>query len=182
MKHLKLAILVTAGLLTAAAAAQAQETKAPEMPKPGPEHKRLDYFVGNWHSEGEMKPSPWGPGGKMSGDDKCAWMDGGFFVVCHSEGNGPMGKMRGLGVQGYDAAAKKYTWNGFNSMGENERATGTVAGNTWTYTNESMMGGKPIKGRFVIVEKSPTSYDFKFESSEDGTTWGTVMEGKVTKK
>jgi hypothetical protein len=181
MRHLKLAILATAGLLTAAAAAQAQEKKM-EMPKPGTEVKKLDYFVGNWTSEGEMKPGPWGAGGKMTGDDKCSWMEGGWFVVCHSDGKSPMGRMTGIGVMGYDAARKTYTWNGFNNMGENEKAEGTVAGKTWTYTNESMMGGKPMKGRYTITETSATSYDFKMEGSEDGKTWNTLMEGKVTKK
>ena len=181
MRNWKLAILVASGWLAAVAAAQAQEKKM-ELPKPGPEHKKLDYFVGNWHSEGEMKDGPWGPGGKMSGEAKCSWMPGEFFVVCHDEGVGPMGKMHGLGVMGYDAAAKAYTWNGFNSVGENEHASGTVEGKTWTYTNESMMGGKPMKGRYTMVEKSPTSYTFKFEGSGDEEAWSTLMEGTVTKK
>ncbi|MGH9368108.1 MAG: DUF1579 family protein [Thermoanaerobaculia bacterium] len=181
MKHLKLAILAAAGLLTAAAAAQAQEKKM-EMPKPEPEHQKLGYFVGNWHTEGEMKDGPWGPGGKMSGESKCSWIPGGFFVLCDDEGTGPTGKVHGLGVLGYDAAGKAYTWNGFNSMGDNDHARGTVEGKTWTYLNESMMGGKPMKGRYTIMEKSPSSYTFKFESSPDGKAWSSLMEGTVTKK
>ncbi len=180
MKHFKLAILVTAALLTAAAAAQAQEKKM-EAPKPAPEVQKLGFFVGNWTSEGDMKPSPWGPGGKMTGMSHCSWMQGGFFVVCHEEGSGPMGKMNGLGVMGYDAAAKGYTWNGFNSMGENEHAVGSVDGKTWTYTNESMMNGKLMKGRYTMVETSASGYDFKLETSEDGKTWNSMMEGKVAK-
>jgi hypothetical protein len=181
MKHFKLAILVTAGLLTAAAAAQAQEKKM-EAPKPAPEVKKLGYFAGDWTTEGEMKPGPWGAGGKMTGTSHCSWMQGGFFLVCRDEASGAMGRMHGLGVMGYDAASKTYTWNGFNSMGENEHASGSVEGKTWTYTNESMMNGKMVKGRYTITETSPTSYDFKMETSEDGKTWNAMMEGKVTKK
>ncbi len=180
MKHLKLAILVTAGLLTAAAAAQAQEPKM-ETPKPGPEHQKLGYFVGKWHSEGDIKPGAMGPGGKMTGEDDCHWI-GGFFVACHSTSAGPMGKVTGLGVMGYDAAGKTYTWNGFNSWGENEHATGSVDGKTWTYTSESVMNGKPMKARYTIVEGGPDGYTFKFEGSQDGgATWLTIMEGKVTR-
>jgi Protein of unknown function (DUF1579) len=181
MKHLKLAILATAGLLAAAAAAQGQEKKM-EAPKPAPEVKNLDYFAGHWTSEGEMKPGPWGAGGKMTGDSHCSWMSGGFFLVCNEDVSGTMGKMHGMGVLGYDAGSKSYTWNGFNSMGENEHAKGAKDGKTWTYTTESMMGGKPMKGRYTMVETSPTSYDFKMETSEDGKTWSPMMEGKVTKK
>jgi len=181
MKHLKLAILLTAGLLTAAAAAQAQEKKM-EPPKPGPEVQKLGFFAGDWTSQSEMKPGPWGPGGKMTGTSHCSWMAGGFFLVCHEDVSGAMGKVTGLGILGYDAASKSYSWNGFNSMGENEHATGSVEGKTWTYTGESVMNGKPVKGRYTITETSPTSYEFKGESSEDGKTWNAMMEGKVTKK
>jgi hypothetical protein len=93
-----------------------------------------------------------------------------------------MGKMHSMGVLGYDAAAKSYTYNGFNSMGENEHANGSVNAKVWTYTNESVMNGKTMKGRYTMTETSPTAYDFKLETSEDGKTWGAMMEGKVTKK
>ena len=129
-----------------------------------------------------MKAGPWGAGGKITGDSHCTWMSGGFFLVCTETGTGPMGKMHSMGVLGYDAAAKAYTYNGFNSMGENEHANGSVDGKTWTYTNESMMNGKMMKGRYVMTEASPTSYDFKMETSADGKTWSSMMEGKVTKK
>jgi hypothetical protein len=186
MKHVKIAILLASGLLTAAAAAQAQEKKAEEkkmeMPKPSAEHKKLGYFVGDWRTESDVKPGPWGPGGKMTGDSHCTWMPGGYFVVCHENASGSMGKIQGIGVMGWDAGAKQYTWNGFNSMGENEHAAGTHEGASWVYTTESMMNGKAIKSRYTMTEKSPAAYDFKFETSEDGKTWSSMMEGKVTKK
>jgi len=31
------------------------------------------------------------------------------------------------------------------------------------------------------VEESPTAYTFKYETSEDGQKWNTMMEGKATK-
>jgi hypothetical protein len=189
MKHLKLALTASC-LLIVAFAAQAQEKKMEakadakkmEMPKPAPEVKNLGYFVGDWTSEGNLKPGPWGAGGKMTGASHCAWMPGNYFVVCNETDSGAMGNMHGLGVLGYDPATKMYTYNGFNSMGENEHAAGTRDGNTWTYTNESMMGGKMMKGRYTMTETSPTGYEYKLETSEDGKTWTSMMEGKVTKK
>ncbi len=71
MRHIKFAILVVAVLFTAAVAAQAQEKKM-EAPKPGPEVKKLGYFVGSWKSEGELKENPFGmPAGKYASTDKC---------------------------------------------------------------------------------------------------------------
>jgi Protein of unknown function (DUF1579) len=164
-----------------AATSSAQEKKSMELPRPGPEHAKMGYFVGKWHSTGTLKPGPWGPGGAMAGDDECSLMPGGFFVVCNSEGTGPLGKLRGLGVLGYDAETKVYTWNGFNNMGENESAQGTVSGKVWTYRGENSMGGKAFQTRYTITEGSASSYDFKAESSENGTNWTTIMEGHVTK-
>ncbi len=40
---------------------------------------------------------------------------------------------------------------------------GTVQGKTWSYTDESMMGGKKVKSRVTINEVSPTEYTFKME-------------------
>jgi len=53
------------GVLLAATAAFAQM----DIPKPGPEVKKLDYFVGHWTSEGNVKPGPMGPGGKFRMED-----------------------------------------------------------------------------------------------------------------
>jgi len=175
------AVAAALGLAGLAAIAAAQEKKGMEMPKPGMEHQKMSYFLGKWHSTGTLKPGPWGPGGAMSGDDTCSLMPGGFFVVCNSEGSGPLGKMNGLGVMGYDAEKKVYTWNGFNNMGENEKAEGTVSGKVWTYRGENSMGGKKLQTRYTMTEASASSYDFKAESSENGTTWTTIMEGHVTK-
>src|SRR5262245_59022983 len=73
------------------------QTPAPAAAKPGPEHERLGYFVGKWTTEGEIKPSPMGPGGKMTSTDTCEWFDGHFSVVCHSTGKSPAGPSKSVG-------------------------------------------------------------------------------------
>src|SRR5215510_1218484 len=67
-------------------------------PKPTAEHKRLGYFVGTWHTEGEMKPGPMGPGGKTTATDRCSWFEGGFAVVCQSDGTSVGAPMKGIGI------------------------------------------------------------------------------------
>ncbi len=170
-------VLALAVLLVSAGGLLAQ---APPMPKVGPEHKRLGYFLGQWSSEGEMKKSPFGPPGKMSFKERNEWLPGGFFVVSHSEMKGPMGEGKGLSIMGYDADAKVYTYSAFNSMGMTESSKGTVQGDTWTWNSETKIAGKPVKSRFIIKELSPTAYTYKWEVME-GKTWSTTMEGKTTK-
>jgi hypothetical protein len=41
--------------------------------------------------------------------------------------------------------------------------------------------GMKMKGRFTMKVTSPTTYDFSYEVSQDGTKWTTGMDGKATK-
>jgi hypothetical protein len=176
MKHRTLSLSL--GVVAMAGIAFAQ---APEAPKPGPEHKALGYFAGKWTSEGEMKPGPYGPGGKMTSQDTCEWFSGGFQLVCRSQGKGPMGPMTSMGVLAYNPQDKAYTYYGIDSMGTSELAKGAKSGKTWTFTSKSYMEGQAFNSRYTIVETSPTSYTFKWDTSSDGTKWSTMMEGTTTK-
>jgi hypothetical protein len=169
--------LVSAAWLVLVAGALAQT----EMPKPGPEHKKLDVFAGSWTLEGDMKPTAMGPGGKMTESEKCEWMEGGFFLVCHTDFKTTMGNGSGISVLGYSGEEKGYTYREFNSWGEFEDSKGSVEGETWTWTSDEKMGAMTMKGRFTMKVTSPTSYTFTFEMSEDGAKWTTVLDGKATK-
>src|SRR5947209_7763797 len=116
--------MMLVAMLVVAAAAMAQM----EMPKPGPEHKRLDIFVGSWSLEGDMKSSSMGPGGKMSETEKCEWMEGGFYLVCHADYKSTMGNGVGLSVMGYSNDDKTYTYREFSSDGEFVDARGAPNG------------------------------------------------------
>jgi hypothetical protein len=169
-------ILASAVVLAGSAVAQM------EAPKPGPELKKLDMFVGSWTLDGTMKPGSMGPGGTMTENEKCEWMEGGFYLICHSEYKSSMGNGVGLSVMGYSTEAKAYTYREFNSFGEFDDSKGSVDGDTWTWTSDEKMGGMTMKGRFTMKMTSTTAYTFVFDMSEDGTKWSTVMEGKASKK
>jgi hypothetical protein len=168
-------MILTAGLILAATAA------AQEMPKPSPEHKKLDMFVGSWTMEGDMKPGVMGPGGKTTENEKCEWMEGGFFVVCHTDYKTTMGDGSGMSIMGYSADDKTYTYREFNSWGEFVDAKGSLDGDTWTWVNDEKMGNMTMKARFTMKVASPASYNFSYETSPDGTKWALVMDGKATK-
>jgi len=175
MRH---AAMILAGWMLFVAAAMGQM----ETPKPAPELKKLDLFVGTWTLEGTMKPGSMGPGGSMSESEKCEWMDGNFYVVCHADYKSSMGNGTGLSVIGYSTDDKAFTYSEFNSMGEFEDSRGTLDGDTWTWTSDEKMGGMTMKGRFVMKITSPTSYTFVYDMSQDGAKWTTMMDGKATKK
>ena len=154
----------------------------PETPRPAPELRMLDYFVGTWTVDGEMKPGPMGPGGRFTATNHVQWMDGRFFLVTNSEFRGAMGKGVETAYMGYDSNDETYTYDSFNSLGEASHARGRLDGDTWTWLSETRVGSQAMKGRLTIRMRSAALYDFKFEVSTDGTTWSTVLEGKDTKK
>jgi hypothetical protein len=172
-----------AGILLAAWLAVAAVVPAQEGPaKPGPEHKKLDVLAGSWTVEGDIKPNPTGPGGKMTEDEKCEWMEGGFFLVCRTDFKSSMGNGYGMGVMGYSSDDKAYTYHEFNSWGESMNSKGAVDGDTWTWTSDEKMGDKIVKGRFTMKMTSATAYNFTYEMSPDGAKWSVVVDGKATKK
>ena len=149
---------------------------------PAPELKKLDYFVGTWTMDSDVKPGPMGPGGKSGGTVKNEWMDGDYFLVGHTTFNGLMGSGTETAYMGYDSAKKAYTYDAFSSMGMHESATANVDGDKWTWLFDENMGGMTMKGRFIMKIVSPTSYTYTFELSPDGSSWNLFMEGKATKK
>ena len=179
MKTRTMSLVLSGSLVSALVLAVPQHT---EVPKPGPEVKKLDVFAGKWKGESEMKPGPWGPGGKMTSEDECKWLEGGFVLECHGDASGAMGKMKSSMALGWNPEDKAYKYMGWDSMGMMGTATGSVSGNTWSYTGEEKMGGKMIKSRYTIVVTSPTTQTFKWETSDDGgKTWKMAAEGKSTK-
>jgi hypothetical protein len=171
------------GLVVGFSVAAVAQTPPPAPPKPGPEHQKLGYFVGKWTTEGEMKPSPMGPGGKITSTDTCEWFEGHFAVICRSEGKNPMGPTKGVGILGYSTEEKVYTYYGVenNPMTMASVPKGTVQGDTWTYTDEGLMGGQKMKTRVTIKELSPTEYTFKMEMAGPDGKWAPMMEAKSTK-
>jgi hypothetical protein len=172
-----LAMIFSAWFLLAATALAQME-----MPKPGPEHKKLDMLVGSWTLDGDVKPGgDAGPGGKTTETEKCEWMEGEFFVVCHTEYKTTMGNGSGVSIMGYSADDKTYTYREFNSWGEFVDAKGSLNGDTWTWTNDEKMGNMTMKGRFTMKMTSSTSYNFSYETSPDGAKWTLAMDGKAAK-
>lgn len=180
MKRISFCFLCILLFTTVLAVAQGPQA----APTPGPEVKKLGYFVGTWKSQGELKPGPMGPGGKFTETSHCEWMPGQFFLVERTDISGAgMGKIVEVAYLGYDPLGKSYTYDSFNSMGESDHAKGNVQGDTWTWSN-AVPGpnGQNMKGRFTITVTSPTAYTFKFEiAPESGGDYSTILEGKATK-
>ncbi len=151
-----------------------------QTPKPSPELKKQDFFVGTWRLEGMTKSSPFGPGGqKFESTEQLEWMPGGFFLLARSYSDE---KLAEVTVIGYDSDRKVFTHTSFKSSGETELWRGTAEGDSWVWTKDEKIGGKLFEDRLAIRKKSSNSYSFVVEMKPaDGDTWSTVAEGTGTK-
>ena len=149
----------------------------PAPPKPGPEHKKLEYFVGKWTVEGEIKANEFVRAGKTVSTETATLGPGGFYVESRNEGQ--LGTR--LAIIAYDSHAKVYTSYYASSVGFVGTATGTVNGNTWTWMVEDKYAGKSIKGRTTITMLSPTESTSKYEMADGKGGYTTIVEGKATK-
>ena len=150
----------------------------PAPPKPGPEHKKLEYFVGKWTVESEIKANEFVPAGKTVSTETCTLGPGGFYVESRAEGGQLPTR---LAIIAYDSHAKVYTSYYANSVGLVGTATGSVNGNTWTWMVEDKFAGNVIKGRTTITMSSPTQYTIKYEMAGEKGGYTTIVEGKATK-
>ena len=149
----------------------------PAPPKPGPEHKKLEYFVGKWTVEGEIKANEFMPAGKTVSTETATLGPGGFYVESRNESQ--LGTR--LAIMAYDSHAKVYTSYYASSVGLVGVATGSVNGNTWTWMAEDKFAGKAVKGRTTITMLSPTEYTSKYEMDDGKGGYTTILEGKATK-
>ena len=167
------AVILSCGF-TALSLAQAP----PEPPKPGPEHKKLEYFVGTWKMEGEIKANPYMPAGKSVTTGTSTLGPGGFFLESRGEGeNYPTTHA----IVAYDSHAKVYTEFYASSAGLVGGGTGTVDGNTWTWMLEDKWFGQAFKGRTTVTVKSASQFTVKYEYLDPNGSYVTISEGTATK-
>lgn len=155
--------------------------QTPTAPKPGPEVKKLAIMVGKFTNEGELKAGAMGPNSpaqKATGADDCRWAVGGFGVICNSSAEVAGMKSTEVAIVYYDPASKRYHYHSVDSAGDIDNATGTVSGDTWTWTGESIMGGKSMHSRFTMKVNSKDSFDYTVEAGDSESPMQTVMTGK----
>jgi len=165
----------------ASLSAMALQAETP-APKPGPEHQKLNVWVGDWTYETEAQATPLGPAGKSAGKMTVRPILGGFFVEFRGEEAGPAGPIQWVEVDGYDALNKTHAWNGFGSDGSVSSVTYSFDGTTVKYSGTVTLGDKQYKLRGTAVFSADfSSWNEKREISADGKTWIPNFQTKATK-
>src|SRR5215510_6903462 len=144
--------------------------QSPTPSKPGPEHQKMAAFLGKWSFEGQAQASPYGPAGKLTSVDTFAWLPGNFFLEHQWDSKQGGTPIIGREIVGYDSASKTYTSRFFDNAGNTGSLKATVNSNTWTWTADSVVAGKPLKERGTVVITGDTITS-KWEYSTDGSKW-----------
>ena len=152
-----------------------------EMPKPQPEHAKLNFLTGKWVGEEKILPSPWDPQGgpATSKVEARTDLDGFNVIMDYVETRNGQIAFRGHGVFGFDCNEKVYTMHWFDSMGANATpvAKGRLDGNRLVFTNQTPMG----QGRYSYEMQGEGRYRFTIENSQDGKNWAMFMDGQYKK-
>ena len=170
VKAIALIVALGIGLSVLPGPTRAKDAKVPESPaallkalaeagKPGPEHKKLEPFVGSWSLTVKLWTDPNQPPAEAKGTVERKWILGGRFVQesakvqCHGK------SFEGLGLLGYDRAQKKFTavWAcGLCGTMSHGLATCNDSGTRFECTKEECcpLSGQKIKGRDEILVES----------------------------
>lgn len=151
-------------------------------PTPGPEHKKLEIWVGDWTYETVAQASPLGPASTFTGKNTARPILNGWFMEFRGEDKGPSGTTQYTEIDGYEAADKRYRWTCFIGDGSVQDFTYTIDGSKVAYSGvvDSNNKSYPIRGTIILAADSSSGVD-KREISADGKTWKPLWECRMTK-
>lgn len=153
-----------------------------DMPKPGDAHKKLHGLIGQWSGPETLHPSPWDPtGGPATATVTNRAILGGFAVVQEYEQRRKgVPSFSGHGVFWYDADKREYVMTWWDSMaGTGGEYRGQFDGDVLTVGAPMPQGAGHSRASFDM--RTPGSYAFAMEISQDGTTWQPSMSGRYRK-
>ncbi len=155
------------GLVALAVRARADEARSIPTPdavlkalaeagKPGPEHKKLQPFVGDWTFTLKLWTGPGQSPAELTGTVERKWIMGGRFVQETVKGEYGGKSFEGMGLWGYDSARKKFTVVrvcGLCGTISNSLATYSASGTRFECATEECcpLSGEKIKGRDEVI-------------------------------
>lgn len=154
-----------------------------EQPRgPGPDHKRLEIFVGTWHMEGQQYAGQFGPAAKVTAVNTYEWLTGGFFLVHRLEGHMDDHDMACIEIIGHDASSQSYPTHAFYNDGNAKVWQLRERGGTWTLTGDWQKAGESLNVRCTTVfSDADHTMTANWDYSIDGSNWQRFMDAKATK-
>jgi hypothetical protein len=144
-----------------------------EAGKPGPEHMRLQPFVGSWTVTARLWTDPNQPPAEIHGTAERKWVLGGRFVQESLKGEYEGKSFEGVGLLGYHPGEKKFTRVGacgLTGVLSNSLSTFDPAGNKFTCATEECctVSCQKVKGRNeTVIESNDKIVVNVFKTIED---------------
>jgi hypothetical protein len=156
-----------------------------EAAKPGPNHKLLEWFEGEWQAE--VKDLSPGMESSDKGTLTCKMVYGGRFLSMDYDGRFHGKFFRGGGMWGYNNTDKKFESSWADSMGSMiSYMTGTVSADKKVFTLSGDMtdptAGKKISQKEVITITGKDTYKQEFFMGEQKVMEISYTKGKAEKR
>lgn len=147
----------------------------------GPEQKKLNVFVGTWHTTGEVAANNAASALRIDFTDTYSWYSGGFFLI--HDANGTIGDEHSssLEIIGYDPDRNCYTATFFDSSGGSGMEEIWLNGSTWLWRGSDVMGVKEHRCTAVVNDDGNT-IRARHEKSDDGENWELWMDVVLEKQ
>jgi hypothetical protein len=149
------------------------------MDKQISENKRLNVFLGKWHTLGNIYDEEGNITGKVDAIDTYEWLHGEYAMIHYA--NSKMGEIQieGIEIIGYDPVRKAYFGPFFDNQGSVGWEEIKLDKETWTWNGENVMGVKYHRCKAVFKnEKTITALH---EHSDDGKKWLKWMDITLSK-
>ncbi|MGH9142973.1 MAG: DUF1579 family protein [Vicinamibacterales bacterium] len=134
------------------------------QPVLGPEHRRLDVFIGAWKAEGRTAAGSSGSSENMTQQHTYEWLPGGFHILHRWAGHIGGHQSKGIEVMGYDAGADVYEVHFFDSDGWARIYQARARDRVWTFTGTR----ERCAIMFADDGRTMTSH---WDRSPDGVAW-----------
>jgi hypothetical protein len=145
-----------------------------QKPVLGPEHKRLDAFVGKWTAVGHTAAEPSRPSENMTQQHTYEWLPGRFHLVHHWDGRIGQHESKGIEIISWDAGSDAYEAHFFDSDGWARTFQARARDRVWTFSGTrercSVMFSEDGKTMAIHWDRSP-----------DGQSWQPLCDVKATR-
>lgn len=152
---------------------QEMMSKWKEYATPGESHKALDPMVGEWEYTVKWWNTPESEPEVSKGTSEVKWIMDGRFLKQKVQGTSKGKEFNGMGIMGYDNAAKEYKTVWIDDMGTGiMMSSGTYDASTRTFTEQGsytdpVHGEKTYRG--VTTIEGPDKYTYEmYISGPDG--------------
>jgi hypothetical protein len=149
-------------------------TGSNEAAIPNPALKPFSALIGKWRTVGTH---PLVPGTTFHGRTSFEWLEGGAFLIMHSEVDEPE-IPSGIAIVGSDDSAAAYSMLYFDERGVSRRYEVTLRDDTWRWWRNAPGFSQRFTG--TILDDGRTIIG-KGELSRDGSTWEGDLELTYTR-